>query len=66
MTTEQKPKLSPEIFAAIAGALHVVIRERHRIASIYELAPMNEGANLNLMSWSVEGRRQIFSSHRVR
>ena len=66
MTTETQPKLTPEMFAAIAAALHVVIKERHRIVSIYEMTPMSEGASLNLMSWSVEGRRQIFFSHRVR
>lgn len=66
MSTEKKTKLTPEMFAAIAAALHTVIKERHRIVSIYEMSPTSEGANLNLMSWSVEGRRQIFSSHRTR
>ena len=66
MSKESNPKLTPDVFAAIAAALHVVIKERHRIVSIYEMQPMSEGANLNLMSWSVEGRRQIFSSHRTR
>lgn len=67
MNQESIPqKLSPEAFAVIAAALHTVIREPHRIVSIYDMTPMTEAANLNLMSWSIEGRRQIFSSHRTR
>lgn len=47
---------SPELVAAIAAAVAVTVREAHRIIAIQ---PSAEG-------WASEGRRAIFSSHRVR
>jgi Na+-transporting methylmalonyl-CoA/oxaloacetate decarboxylase gamma subunit len=48
---------SPAFFALIAAAVHSVAGDRaHRIVSI---SSSSEG-------WAQEGRRQIFSSHRVR
>lgn len=47
----------PAIVAVIAAAVHCVIGDRpHRIVSIRPGGP----------GWAQEGRRQIFSSHRVR
>lgn len=49
----------PHIAVIIAAAVHTVLRgQRHRIVSI-TTAPENQ-------AWSVEGRRHIFSSHKVR
>jgi Na+-transporting methylmalonyl-CoA/oxaloacetate decarboxylase gamma subunit len=48
---------NPAIFAVVAAAVHAVIGDRpHRVVSIREGAP----------GWAQEGRREIFSSHRVR
>lgn len=47
----------PALIAVIAAAVHSVIGDRaHRIVSIRPGGP----------GWAQEGRRQIFSSHRVR
>lgn len=47
----------PAIMAVVAAAVHSVIGDRaHRIVSIRSSGP----------GWAQEGRRQIFSSHRVR
>jgi Na+-transporting methylmalonyl-CoA/oxaloacetate decarboxylase gamma subunit len=47
----------PALVAVIAAAVHTVIGDRaHRIVSIRPRGP----------GWAQEGRRQIFSSHRVR
>lgn len=47
----------PAILAVIAAAIHTVIGDRpHRVVSIRSTGP----------GWAQEGRRQIFSSHRVR
>jgi Na+-transporting methylmalonyl-CoA/oxaloacetate decarboxylase gamma subunit len=47
----------PALIAVIAAAVHSVIGDRaHRIVSIRQGGP----------GWAQEGRRQIFSSHRVR
>jgi hypothetical protein len=51
--------LPPAIVAAIAAAVHVAVGGRpHRIASINP-AP-------TAAAWAAEGRRDIFSSHRLR
>lgn len=47
----------PAILAVVAAAIHTVIGDRpHRVVSIRSTGP----------GWAQEGRRQIFSSHRVR
>lgn len=49
----------PEIQAAIAAAVYVLLGESARVVAI------TEGAETSQV-WSLEGRRQIFASHRVR
>jgi len=47
----------PALIAVIAAVVHTVIGDRlHRVVSIRSAGP----------GWAQEGRRQIFSSHRVR
>lgn len=47
----------PVLLAVIAAAVHTVIGDRpHRVVSVRSTGP----------GWAQEGRRQIFSSHRVR
>ena len=47
----------PALLAVVAAAIHSVIGDRaHRVVSIRQGAP----------GWAQEGRREIFSSHRVR
>ncbi|WPJ96666.1 OadG family transporter subunit [Coraliomargarita algicola] len=47
----------PALLAVIAAAVHTVIGDRpHRVVSVRSTGP----------GWAQEGRRQIFSSHRVR
>lgn len=54
-----EPGPGPQVIAAISAAVHVTLRGRpHRIASI-QVA----GGQTN---WAAEGRREHFSSHRVR
>jgi hypothetical protein len=48
------------ILAAIAAAVHVTLGGRHRVLSIIPAPPSSAP------SWSVEGRREVFSSHHVR
>lgn len=58
---------SAEIFAAIAAAVAVTLGSKARIASINTI-PISadaEGSPARLQ-WSMEGRRQIYSSHKVR
>ncbi|TVP81427.1 MAG: hypothetical protein EA353_01625 [Puniceicoccaceae bacterium] len=47
----------PALFSVIAAAVHTIIGDRpHRVVSVRSTGP----------GWAQEGRRQIFSSHRVR
>lgn len=55
----------PEVVAAIAAAVHVVVGASHRIVSVRPVVVATQSA-LNINAWSVEGRRQIFSSHSFR
>lgn len=56
-TPEANNQEDPAILAVVAAAVHSVIGDRaHRIVSVRPGGP----------GWAQEGRRQIFSSHRVR
>mgnify|MGYP005846547213 CR=1 FL=1 len=47
----------PALLAVIAAAVHTIMGDRaHRVVSVRSAGP----------GWAQEGRRQIFSSHRVR
>lgn len=54
-----RERMSPQVLAVIAAAVHATLGGRHRVLSI---APAAQPAS----SWSVEGRREIFTSHHVR
>ncbi len=52
----ETPATNEELVAVITAAIHTVMRGPQRIVRIREVGP----------NWSVEGRRDIFSSHRFR
>ena len=55
--------VDPRIAAVIAAAVSVVIDQPHRLVSVQQTtAPLVPHLNV----WAVEGRTQIFMSHRVR
>jgi len=56
-----------EIFAAIAAAVAVTLGSKARIAGINPIEVSAEPAvDPSRLQWSMEGRRQIYSSHKVR
>ena len=58
---------SAEIFAAIAAAVAVTFGGKARIASVQPAIPLDsDGVDPSRLQWSMEGRRQIYSSHKVR
>jgi hypothetical protein len=58
---------SIEIFAAIAAAVAVTLGSKARIAAINPLTASNEPqTDATRLQWSMEGRRQIYASHKVR
>ncbi len=52
----------PEILAVIAAAVHVALEGRGRVIGV---RPVSAVPGAEVM-WSLEGRRQIFHSHKVR
>lgn len=48
-----------DTIAAIVAAVHVTLGSNHRILKI-------GAANHDRQAWSMEGRRQVFHSHKVR
>jgi len=56
--------ISPQLLAVIAAAIDTVIKVPHLIHSIHEVD--SKKSHFNAHDWSVEGRRQIFSSHHIR
>jgi len=56
-------ELAPEIAAAIAAAVHVTFGASATVTSV-SLQPVSV-ENL-MLTWSLEGRRQIYTSHKVR
>lgn len=57
-------ELTPQLLAVIAAAIDTVIKVPHLIHSIHEVD--SGKPTFDPRGWSVEGRRQIFSSHRPR
>ncbi|MFT3869844.1 MAG: hypothetical protein QM715_15445 [Nibricoccus sp.] len=51
--------IPPHTVATISAAIHTTLRARYRLVSIGH-------ASSDRQAWSVEGRRQVFSSHKVR
>jgi len=56
---------SPELFAVIAGAVYATLGPNARVASL-QVSPVTTATAAPTVPWSLEGRRQIYASHRVR
>lgn len=52
------PAIPPELFAVFAAAVHLELTGKNRIVEIRQTSTSQ--------IWSMEGRRQIFESHRIR
>jgi len=57
---------SPEVLAVIAAAVAVTAGPRARIAAVELAKAEPPSVEMLMQQWSVEGRRQIYSSHQVR
>jgi Na+-transporting methylmalonyl-CoA/oxaloacetate decarboxylase gamma subunit len=59
-------ELTPEVAAAIAAAVHATLGASASIHSVVlQTTPPVSVENL-MLTWSLEGRRQIYTSHKVR
>ena len=57
---------SPEVLAVIAAAVAVTAGPGARIAAVHPVKPTGPSVEMLMQQWSVEGRRQIYSSHQIR
>lgn len=60
VNSSDSSQIPPGVRAAIAAAVHVTLGAGYRVLEISQVS----GDKLQI--WSMEGRRQIFQSHRVR
>jgi len=58
-------EVTAEVFAVIAAAVAVTLGAKARVTAI-NLSSAELGAESSIQQWSLEGRRQIYSSHKVR
>ena len=65
--TRVQPDLPPPvILAIIAAAVRVTFGAGARIAQVVPLKPVVPSVETLVQQWSMEGRRQIYSSHQIR
>jgi hypothetical protein len=57
---------TPELLAVIAAAVAVTAGPRSRITAVVPVKPATPNLEMLMQQWSVEGRRQIYSSHQIR
>ena len=58
-------ELSPETLAIIASAVNAVVGPQAQVTAVTLVTPPPSVEAL-MLQWSLEGRRQIYSSHKVR
>ena len=58
--------IAPEIAAAIAAAVHVTLGDDARVTSVTQQTEPAVAMETPTLIWSLEGRREIYTSHRVR
>lgn len=63
--TSTDAPVPPEILALIAAVVNANYGEGTRVRSV-RLAPPEGESDLFFQPWAMEGRRQIYSSHKVR
>jgi hypothetical protein len=60
------PGIAPEVMAAISAAIAMHEPGPHRIVSVRHHTADAHAIEQLVHQWSLEGRRQIYSSHKVR
>ena len=59
-------EIAPEVAAAIAAAVHVVLGASAQVTSATLQPDAAVDIGNHTLIWSIEGRRQIYTSHKVR
>lgn len=58
--------LTPDTLAVIAASVAATFGTKARIAAVELAKPQGPSVEALMVQWSLEGRRQIYSSHKVR
>ncbi|WP_043587023.1 hypothetical protein [Geminisphaera colitermitum] len=58
--------IAPEILAAISAAVVTVVGHNASIVGVQPVKPKPLSVEMLMQQWSIEGRRQIYSSHQFR
>jgi hypothetical protein len=56
----------PEVLAVIAASVATVLGENARVASVRTASAAAPSVEALMQQWSLEGRREIYSSHKIR
>jgi hypothetical protein len=56
----------PDVAVVIAAAVYAALGETARVASVVPQEQLTVNVDKLMQMWSLEGRREIYSSHRVR
>lgn len=59
-------ELAPETLAIIAAAVNATVGPRAQISAVSLLPVPAPSVEVLMQQWSLEGRRQIYTSHKVR
>jgi hypothetical protein len=59
-------EISPETLAIIACAVNATIGPRAQVSAVSLLPAHTPSIEVLMQQWSLEGRRQIYTSHKVR
>lgn len=57
---------SPQTLAIIAAVVRVTFGANARVAEVLQTRPAAPSVEMLMQQWSMEGRRQIYSSHQIR
>jgi len=60
------PGPSPEVLAIIAAAVRMTFGSAARVSQVLPIKTANPFVEPLMQHWSMEGRRQIYSSHQIR
>ncbi|MBI5690872.1 MAG: hypothetical protein HZC55_12355 [Verrucomicrobia bacterium] len=60
------PGISPETLAIIASAVNVTVGPNARVRAVEVVPTPAPSVEALMLQWSLEGRRQIYTSHKVR
>ncbi len=64
--TRAVPSPGSDLAAVIAASVSVALGQRAKIVAIKPVVPVTPSVEMLMQQWSIEGRRQIYSSHQIR